>query len=219
MIRAASLIQRVGRYLTDFDSTDDAYQHVEWSKQDLLDYFRLAITMVRAADPSSSTCRKELELTGEQLLDLPEGCDDLIKVLGFIDAKGELHTNIKLQKPDADVFVANRPVCAAGRFSPTNFTVSIDAEAGDVITIEPPQTSGKLVLSCSCLPDMEDESAEISMNGKYEPVVFWWMVSMAFGTDIEAAPMRERSDAYWKRGGDILMMLSPKAQVPKRTAA
>jgi hypothetical protein len=45
------------------------------------------------------------------------------------------------------------------------------------------------------------------------------MVSMAFGTDIEAAPMRERSDAYWKRGGDILMMLSPKAQVPKRTAA
>jgi hypothetical protein len=66
---------------------------------------------------------------------------------------------------------------------------------------------------------MEDESAEISMSGKYEPVVFWWMVSMAFGTDIEAAPMRERSDAYWKRGGDILTMLSPKAQVPKRTAA
>jgi hypothetical protein len=64
---------------------------------------------------------------------------------------------------------------------------------------------------------MDDESAEVSMNGNYEPVGFWWMVSMAFGTDIEAAPMRERSDQFWKRGGDLLLMLSPKSRIPKRT--
>jgi len=219
MIRAASLIQRVGRYLTDYDSTDEAYQHVEWSKQDLLDYFGLAVTMVRAAVPDASTCRKELELTGELLLELPEGCDELLKVLGYVDAYGKLYTNIKLQKPDEDTFVANRPICAPSKFGAPNFTVSIDTIAGDAITIDPPQTTGKLILACSCLPDVADEGAEVSMGSKYEPVVFWWMVSFAFGTDIEAAPMRERSDAYWKRGADILTLLAPKARVPQRSAA
>lgn len=217
MIRAASLIQRVGRYLTDYDSTDEAYQHVEWSKQDLLDYFRIAVATVVAAVPSASTCRVELPLTGDLLLDLPDGCDSLLRVVGFIDAAGKLHTNIKLQKNNSDVFVANRPVCAPGKNTSTNFTVNLDEDAGDVVTIDPPQTSGRLVLACSVVPEVNAEDAEVDLSSSLEPVVFWWMVSMAFGTDIEAAPMRERSDAYWKRGTDLLVLSNPKAAAPART--
>lgn len=216
MIRADNLITRVARYLTDFDSTDKAYQHVEWSKTDLLDYFRTAVTMVAAADSTASTCRKELPLVGESILDLPEGCDELLKVIGYVDASGKLFTNIKLQKNEDDVFTSTRPVCEPGRATPAAFAVRLDEFAGDIITIEPPQSSGHLVLACSCYPDADDESAVVNMSGKYEPVVFWWMVSMAFGTDVEAVPMRERSDKYWDRGAALLMIMSPKARVPQR---
>lgn len=219
MIKASSLVEQVARYLTDFDATDPAYQHVEWSKKDLLDYFRLAVLMVRAASPDSSTCRKELELTGEVLLELPEGCDDLLKVLGYVDAAGKLYTNIRMVKDEGEVFTTSRPVCEASRTSSASFTMKLDVAAGDVITLEPPQSSGKLILACSCTPSMDDASAEVPMNSKYEPVVFWWMVSMAFGTDIEAAPMRERSDQYWDRGVTLLRLLNPKATVPQRRSA
>lgn len=216
MIKASSLYEKVARYLTDFDSTDAAYQHVEWSRADLRDYFRLAVLMVRAAAPDSITCRKEMELVGETLMDLPEGCDDLLKVLGFMDSTGKLHTNVRVIKEDSDVFVSSRPVCAAGRIPASSITVKVDAVAGDVITVEPEGTRGKLILSCSCSPDMEDEDAEVAMSGKYEPVVFWWMVSMAFGTDIESTPMRERSDQYWNRGVVLMRMLNSKAVIPQR---
>ena len=219
MIKAASLIERVGRYLTDYDATDEAYQHVEWSKKDLLDYFRLAVLMVRAASPDAYTCRKELELSGEVLLDLPDGCDDLLKVLGYVDASGKLYTNIRMIEDEGDVFTSSRPVCSAGRMTPANFTLKLDTTAGDVITLDPPQSSGKLLLACSCTPNMDDPNGDIDMKQKYEPVVFWWMVSMAFGTDIEAAPMRERSDQYWDRGATLLRMLNPKATVPQRRSA
>lgn len=219
MIKASSLVEQVARYLTDFDVTDPAYQHVEWSKKDLLDYFRLAVLMVRAASPDSSTCRKELELTGELLLELPDGCDDLLKVLGYVDASGKLFTNIRTVKDEGDAFTSSRPVCEPSRTTSANFTVKVDVTAGDVITLEPPQSSGKLILACSCTPDMDDPSSGVDMNSKYEPVVFWWMVSMAFGTDIEAAPMRERSDQYWDRGVMLLRLLNPSATVPQRRSA
>lgn len=218
MIRAASLIKQVARYLTDYDSTDAAYQHVEWSEQDLADYFRQAVFMVTAADPKAHTCRVELEIGGEQLVDLPEKCDTLLQVLGFMDASGKLYTNLKVNIEDEAPFTVARPTCAATRGVSPGFDLRIASTSNDTIIFDPAPPTGKLIMSCACVPDVLGETADVDMAVKYEPVVFWWMVSMAFGTDIEAAPMRERSDQYWSRGVDILKLLSPKATVPQRSS-
>lgn len=219
MIRAASLIEKVARYLTDFDSTDPEFQHVEWSKTDLLDYLQTAITMVSAASLTASVCRTEVELGDDAIIEIPEQCSELLKILGFVDSRGELHTNINLQKNEEEVYTSTRPVCAASRTSsPTNFTVRWDKMAGDFLTIDPAQPGGKLLLACSCTPEINDANGTIRLGSKYEPVVFWWMVSMAFGTDIESVPMRERSDMYWGRGADILLMLDPDSTIPRRNA-
>lgn len=218
MIRAASIIEKVARYLTDFDSTDAQYQHVEWSKQDLLDYLQTAVTMVSAASPTANVCRTEIEIGDDPFLELPEQCSELLKILGFVDQNGKLHTNINLQKNEEEVYTSTRPVCTPSKGSGAGFTVRWDSMGGDILTLEPPQPGGKLLLACSCTPDIADPNGTIKLGAKYEPVVFWWMVSMAFGTDIEAVPMRERSDAYWNRGADILLMVDPDANINRRAA-
>ncbi len=218
MIKAASLITQVARYLTDYDSTDPAYQHVEWSKQDLLDYFRQAVYMVAAADPKANHCRVEMDVGGEQIVDLPDKCDTLLQVLGFIDASGKLFTNVKYLLDDKTPFVSSRPVCTATRNLAPDFEVRMSADSGHIVTFNPAPPTGRLVLSCSCSPSIDGDTAEVDMLQKYEPILFWWMVSMAFGTDIEAAPMRERSDQYWERGAMLLRAMSPKATIPQRKA-
>lgn len=216
MIQAGALIKRVARYLTDFDETDEAYQHVEWSERDLMDYLRLATTLVRVADKSAVTCRKEMPLTGDPFLDLPEGCESLLRIIGYVDASGVTHTNVRLQRVEEDApLVVNRPVCTPTRSS-TGFTVKVDEGAGDVVTVEPSTAGGHLVIVCSCELDDFNEEVPIKLSAKYEPVLFWMMVSMAFGTDIEAVPMRERSDAYWTRAVETLLMLAPRAVRPTR---
>jgi hypothetical protein len=57
---------------------------------------------------------------------------------------------------------------------------------------------------CACVPAVGSADENIALSPMFQPVIYNWMVSYALGTDIEAVPMRERSDAYWKRGLDLL---------------
>jgi hypothetical protein len=220
VISTAALITRVGRYLTDYDSTDPAYQHVEWSKRDLQDYIQTAALMLSAAVPDASTCRRNIPLVGDSVVDLPDGCNDVLKVLAYVDAAGKQQVNVREIKEAAGMYVSTRPVCAgtATATAGQSITVRHMTDAGDTLIVEPALKGGHLMVTCACSPDMSSPTAVVNMAAKYEPIIFWWAVSMAFGTDIESASMRERSDVYWERGAALLRAVAPNAQAPTRKA-
>lgn len=210
MIYSANLVETVSRYLTDFDTNDPDYQYVHWSKADLAVYFKQAVVMVGIADSTAAKCVKELPLTGEPFYELPDGCDTVVRAIAYRDAFGTVSTNVRLTKEDKEKFVIGRPVCASDNPSNKALAIRVTSDGSDFIYVDSDHKDGTIILSCSCTPEVNGDIADLS--SKYEPIVFWWMVSMAFGTDIESAPMRERSDAYWKRGADLLMLMSPKAK-------
>ena len=59
MSTANSIIARVSKYLTDHEA---GYEYTHWSKDDLLDYLRLSIAAVSAADRSKFTEHRIIKL-------------------------------------------------------------------------------------------------------------------------------------------------------------
>jgi hypothetical protein len=67
-----------------------------------------------------------------------------------------------------------------------------------------------------CVPEILSAESDIKVPASYSPVLFHWMVSLAFGTDIESAAMRAISETHWQRGVDLLLIAAPQAKAPAR---
>jgi hypothetical protein len=212
----SALIERVSRYLTDFDSTDPDYQYVQWSKQDLLDYLRTAIVSLMAYDDSAFNCRVEVPLTGTQLVGIPQECEDFINLVGYLGPDGAFKNNVLLRRTSKTTLYANRPVCTPTRASTGSFSVTYDDDQPTYLQIAPPQSSGKLLLTCACQPTLDSDDGDVQLPTKYEGVLFNWMVSLAFGVDTESSRMMGRSDVHWNRGIELLMQINPAAKIARR---
>ena len=201
MLFGRDVIQSVSRYLTDYDETDPVYQYVEWSKKDLLGYWRQALAELALAMPAAFRKRVDIAVPADGFVDLPTECQGVLSVVGYIDAYGKLVTQIRQRPIRAGMFAADRPVCApTGNQQPG---VAIDA-ANRQLFVDNPNAAAKLVINCCAPPTDITADTPIEVEAKYRAALEWWMISMAFGTDIESGPMRERSDIYWRRGYDTL---------------
>jgi hypothetical protein len=212
MINAGTLIKEVARYLTDFDETEKKFQHVEWTKLDLFMYLRMSLVMASSSLPKRFSKQVTVSLTGESPVKLPTECEQYLGTVAAIDADGTRHTNIRELPRDSTIYTMRRSVCADGTSKVSSVRQSSSSDTA--VEVIPGDAGGKLVVDCFCPPSLSSPDGEIDMPSAFEPVLFWWMVSMAFGTDIESVPMRERSDAYWSRGVTALMMVSPSVRAP-----
>jgi hypothetical protein len=213
MIQAAPLIRDVARYLSDYDSSGDAtYQYREWSQEDLLSYFRLAVQHLVSTDPKAFTKTVSVGVPADGLLMLPPECEECLSVLRYVGADGK--TTNKPHFSDTSSFVTTRPLCAGGTGA-TSVSIVRDDVDRRALFITPATPGGKVLLSCTNTPDISDVNAQVDIPTKHTTAIFNFMVSYAYGVDTESAPMRARSDEHWNRGMSLLSGGAAKSKATK----
>lgn len=217
MIRAATLIEDVGRYLSDFDSTDPEFNHVTWSRPDLTSYLRMSLAALMSVRPEAFSRIVEVPMTGSDIVQLPSECEQLLSVVGYRRPDGTLDTTVREVK-DSSRPVSSRAVCASRPGDPGSIQVSITSEGPRDFSVDPAVSGGSMVIRCATEAVLDGDDAVIDLPLKYSAVLFNWMVSYAFGTEVEAVAMRQRSDEHWKRGADLLT-LSMQTRIAARKAA
>lgn len=204
MIAVNPLLIDVARYLTDYDSTSPQDQHVTWTRPDLVSYLQLAMAALQASVAQAFSRTLEMPLTGADVERLPAECDEYLGLVGYRRADGTLDTTARDNRTRRTIVA--RPLCPSPDGTIGTPTIIIDPEGPRDAIVTPPTSVGSLVIRCSCTPviDFLATDAAIDLQPKYRAVLFNWMVAYAYGTETESTPLRERSDAHWKRGGDML---------------
>jgi hypothetical protein len=217
MIRAGTLIEDVARYLSDFDSTEPEFNHTTWSAMDLRGYLRMSLASLMSARPNDFSKVVEIPMTGTDIVPLPTECDQLLSIVGYRRTDGTLDTTVRSVASSTRPVMA-RAVCTNASVDPGSLQVEIaDAGPRDFV-MKPAVTGGTMVVRCVVEPALSDPNAVLELPGKYEAVLFNWMVSYAMGTEAESVALRQRSDEHWKRGSDLLT-LSINARKAARQAA
>lgn len=203
------LIPQVARYLSDYDNSPE-FQYVEWTQADLLDYFRLSVQSLALLHPSAFTRTLDAPIQNGMAV-LPDDCTQYVKTVGVKDARGIMSFAVKEMPKSASTYRVGRPVCepAGATASGTGVTVQMVGAAADsagqkTLAVSPTTATGSVSVLCSCVPAVGSADESIALSPMFQPVIYNWMISYALGTDMEAVPMRERSDTYWKRGVDLL---------------
>ena len=91
-ITANSLIEDVARYLSDYDE-DEAYVH--WTREDLLSYFKRAISIVAMTNRSKFVKKTEIKLVEGALQDVPNHCESDVSVYGLLDENGVVTERVR----------------------------------------------------------------------------------------------------------------------------
>lgn len=217
MIRAEALLDDVGRYLSDFDSTDPEFNHTTWSRRDLKSYLRMSLVALMSVRPADFSKIVEVPMTGTDIVPLPSECDQLLSIVGYRGADGVLDTTVREVKK-TDRPTVSRPVCVSAAGAPGTTEVEVSAEGPRDVVMSPPKTDGSLVVRCSVEPVLDGDNAVIDLPSKYEAVLFNWMVSYAMGTEVEAVALRQRSDEHWKRGSDLLGLAMSSRKAARQAA-
>lgn len=212
MIYGHTLVQDVARYLSDYDTTQPEYQHVEWTQTDLQTYFTLSVQSLALVMPTLFTKTIEVPITNG-VIDLPSDCTHYIKSVFVRRPDGSISLSLRELPPSGSTYRMPRPVCAGNTGSTEVQLISGSTSAVQKTLSVAGAPLGTLAVLCGCTPEISSVDAGVDIPASYKPVIFWWMVSYAMGTDIESVPMRERSDAYWARGTGLLPSLQPKQKV------
>jgi hypothetical protein len=201
------LIPQVARYLSDYDNSPE-FQYVEWTQSDLLDYFRLSVQSLALLHPSAFTRTLDAPIQNGMAI-LPDDCTQYIKTVGMKDVRGIMSFAVKELPKTASTYRVGRPVCEPSSAAGLGTTVQMVGAAADsagqkTLAVSPTTAMGSVAVLCSCVPAVGSADESVVLGPMFQPVIYNWMISYALGTDMEAVPMRERSDTYWKRGLDLL---------------
>lgn len=209
-ITARTLIEDVSRYLSDYDE-DESYVH--WTKEDLLSYFKRAISIVAITKRDKFTRKTEVKLVEGALQDVPTSCESDIKVWGLADENGVVKTIARKSKLTYYPTLG-RPVCKGKVKGDTEYKLRSYEYSEDnprQIVVDPPVPAGTnatLVISCYMPPDVTSEDSSIDLGADAEAAVFEFMLYYAWGVDIEDNANRERSDSHWNKAIQLLQLSS-----------
>lgn len=211
-ITANSLIEDVARYLSDYDE-DEAYVH--WTREDLLSYFKRAISIVAMAHKEKFVKKTEIKLVEGTLQDVPDYCESEVSVYGLADENGVVTERVRRSRIGIYPKLG-RPVCSSRVKSATYKLNSYDIDADNPRQIivdppVPPNTDAILVISCYQPPVVKSEDNAIELGADLESAVFELMLYYAWGVDIEDNANRERSNQHWQNAM-ALMKISLDAQ-------
>ena len=211
MIQSAPLIKDVARYLSEYDSSGNSEHNFrESSQEDLMSYFRLAVQQLVAADPKAFVKPIRVQTPADGLLQLPPECEECLGVLRYIGADGK--TIDRPPYSDNAKFNTTRPVCGAVAAGSASVNIARDDIDRRSLFITPATAGGAVVLSCVSVPDMAGLDTTIDIPSKHYAAIFNFMVSYAYGVDIESSPMRNRSDEHWQRATALVAGGAAKAK-------
>lgn len=218
-ITANSLIEDVARYLSDYDE-DEAYVH--WTREDLLSYFKRAISIVAMTNQKKFVKKTEIKLVEGILQDVPDHCESDVSVYGLADENGVVTERARRTRIGFYPKLG-RPVCSS-RIKSNTYKLNsydIDPDNPRQIIVDPPVPAGTeatLVISCYQPPVVTSEDSAIDMGADLESAVFELMLYYAWGVDIEDTANRERSNQHWNNAM-TLMKLNLEMQQRARQVA
>lgn len=218
-ITANSLIEDVARYLSDYDE-DEAYVH--WTREDLLSYFKRAISIVAMTNRSKFVKKTEIKLVEGALQDVPNHCESDVSVYGLLDENGVVTERVRRAR--LSIYpTLGRPVCSSRIKSKTYKLRSydIDPENPRQIFVDPPVPAGveaTLVISCYQPPVVTSDDSVIDMGADLESAVFELMLYYAWGVDIEDNASRERSNQHWQNAMTLMKLNIEMQRLAKQVA-
>lgn len=218
-ISANSLIEDVARYLSDYEE-DEAYVH--WTKEDLLSYFKRAISIVAMTNQKRFVKKTEVKLVAGILQDVPESCESDVTVYGMANEDGVVTERARRTKIGLYPKLG-RPVCSSHVKSDTYKLSSYDIDESNPrqIIVDPPVPEGTdatLIISCYQPPVVTSENSAVELGADLESAVFELMLYYAWGVDIEDQANRERSNQHWNNAMTLMKLNLEMQQLAKQVA-
>lgn len=218
-ISANSLIEDVARYLSDYEE-DEAYVH--WTKEDLLSYFKRAISIVAMTNQKRFVKKTEVKLVAGILQDVPESCESDVTVYGMANEDGVVTERARRTKIGFYPKLG-RPVCSSRVKSDTYKLSSYDIDESNPrqIIVDPPVPEGTeatLIISCYQPPVVTSENSAVELGADLESAVFELMLYYAWGVDIEDQANRERSNQHWNNAMTLMKLNLEMQQLAKQVA-
>ena len=218
-ISANSLIEDVARYLSDYEE-DEAYVH--WTKEDLLSYFKRAISIVAMTNQKRFVKKTEVKLVAGILQDVPESCESDVTVYGMANEDGVVTERARRTKIGLYPKLG-RPVCSSRVKSNTYKLSSYDIDESNPrqIIVDPPVPEGTdatLIISCYQPPVVTSEDSAVELGADLESAVFELMLYYAWGVDIEDRANRERSNQHWNNAMALMKLNLEMQQLAKQVA-
>lgn len=206
-ITASSLIEDVARYLSDYEE-DESYVH--WTREDLLSYFKRAVSVVALTNHKRFIKKTEIKLVAGAVQDVPEICESDVSVLGLADENGVVRERARRSRIWAYPSIG-RPVCSS-KVKGTGYQLKsydFDPENERTIIVEPPvpdDAEATLVISCFQPPQITSEDSVLELGEQLESAVFELMLYYAWGVDIEDNASRERSNTHWTNAMTLMRL-------------
>lgn len=204
-ISASSMLTDIARYLSDYDE-DESYVH--WTQDDLLSYFKRAISIVAMAKRDRFVKRRVVKLKPGAVQETPEDCKSDISVQG-VEKDGVVE---RVRRANLSIYPPlGRPMCRS-KICGTGYKMKsfdIDPTNRRSILVDPPVPDGadvSLVLTCYMPPTVDSVDSTIELGQDLEAVVFELMLYYAWGVDIEDVANRERSNQHWNNAMTLLQL-------------
>lgn len=204
-ISASSMQADIARYLSDYDE-DESYVH--WTQEDLLSYFKRAISIVAMAKRDKFVNRTVIKLKPGTVQDAPSNCESDISVQGIeVDGATE-----RIRRANLNIYPSlGRPTChskTCGRGYKMK-SYDIDPDNPRSILVDPPvpdDADVSMVFTCYIPPEVSSADSVVELGGDLEAVVFELMLYYAWGVDIEDVANRERSNQHWNNAMTLLQL-------------
>lgn len=218
MLHARTLIDEVTTYLLDDGETmgyDSSYRNEHWREEELLTYFRLAVSIVASMQRDKFVKRVSVPLVSGAVQTIPEQCRESVKVLGQTDDTGKI-VSFPRKTPTSAMHLYGKVGCrdCTASVSADNYRVNswqYDEDDPNTLYVEPPVPDGAnatLEITCFVPPTVSDADDSVDLGDQLRPAVFELMLYYAYGRDTESVPARDRSAMHWNNavsllGGDI----------------
>lgn len=204
-ISASSMSADVARYLSDYDE-DESYVH--WTQDDLLSYFKRAISIVAMAKRDKFVKRRVVKLQPGAVQEAPAECESDISVQG-VENEGAIE---RIRRANLNIYpTLGRPSCRSKICGKGYKMKSFDIDPTNArsILVDPPvpeDADVSLVFTCYVPPTVDSIDSTVELGGDLEAVVFELMLYYAWGVDIEDVANRERSNQHWNNAMTLLQL-------------
>lgn len=202
---ARTLIEDVSRYLSD---NDDEESYIHWTEEDLLSYFRRAVSVVAVFKKDRFTRKIMVPMEEGAVQHIPDSCVSDVAVHG-IAVDGVVKQ--RARKAALSTFPPlGRKRCSICTHSTEYQLASYEVGAPDArsVIIDPPAPAGvkgELVISCFAPQELVDNpDAVLDIGDDLNAAIFELMLYYAWGVDIEDIANRERSNQHWSNAMTLL---------------
>lgn len=216
-MNASQFIEEVSRYLQDNEFEDDV-QYVHWTRDDLFNYFQLALSVVSMVRHEEFVQTVDVPLVEGAVQELPYPCKSLKSMQGQKDERGVITRKLREAKL-THLASFKRSICKAYATDRKNQyevkTFSYDINDPKTIYVDPPVPKGvnaTLTLVCYAPPDVTSVDEELLVDDNIRPIIFELMLYYAYGVDIEDIGARERSSQHWNNAMTLLQVYDYKQQ-------